>query len=55
MDNGRGRTRILLIGIVNYGSRLLFDNQEDISFMPSGRIFNFADREENYFAVMEKK
>ncbi|OCA90504.1 glyoxalase [Bacillus sp. FJAT-27225] len=22
--------------------------------MPSGRLFNFADREENYFAVMEK-
>ncbi|WP_089970481.1 VOC family protein [Lihuaxuella thermophila] len=23
--------------------------------MPSGRVFNFADDEENYFAVMEKK
>ncbi|MGG4146329.1 VOC family protein [Paenibacillus algorifonticola] len=23
--------------------------------MPSGRVFNFADHEENYFAVMEKK
>lgn len=23
--------------------------------MPSGRVFNFADNEENYFAVMEKK
>ncbi|MDF2038490.1 VOC family protein [Cytobacillus oceanisediminis] len=23
--------------------------------MPSGRVFNFADGEENYFAVMEKK
>ncbi|WP_284642516.1 VOC family protein [Paenibacillus silviterrae] len=23
--------------------------------LPSGRVFNFADREENYFAVMEKK
>ncbi|MCJ8006489.1 VOC family protein [Lederbergia wuyishanensis] len=22
--------------------------------MPSGRVFNFADREENYFAVMER-
>ncbi|MGE6256878.1 VOC family protein [Heyndrickxia sporothermodurans] len=22
--------------------------------MPSGRVFNFADNEENYFAVMEK-
>ncbi|MGC6588607.1 hypothetical protein ACPV3A_27140 [Paenibacillus sp. Dod16] len=22
--------------------------------MPSGRVFNFADYEENYFAVMEK-
>ncbi|WP_369899569.1 VOC family protein [Bacillus manliponensis] len=22
--------------------------------MPSGRVFNFADHEENYFAVMEK-
>lgn len=23
--------------------------------LPSGRVFNFADDEENYFAVMEKK
>lgn len=23
--------------------------------MPSGRVFNFADGEDNYFAVMEKK
>nr|WP_144928341.1 VOC family protein [Paenibacillus bovis] len=23
--------------------------------LPSGRVFNFADNEENYFAVMEKK
>lgn len=23
--------------------------------MPSGRVFNFADHENNYFAVMEKK
>lgn len=23
--------------------------------MPSGRVFNFADEEENYFAIMEKK
>jgi lactoylglutathione lyase len=23
--------------------------------MPSGRVFNFADNEENYFAVMERK
>ncbi|MWV42773.1 VOC family protein [Paenibacillus sp. HJL G12] len=27
----------------------------DIVHMPSGRVFNFADHEENYFAVMEKK
>ncbi|WP_054025609.1 VOC family protein [Bacillus sp. FJAT-28004] len=27
----------------------------DIITMPSGRVFNFADDEENYFAVMEKK
>lgn len=27
----------------------------EIVHMPSGRVFNFADREENYFAVMEKK
>ncbi|UII56779.1 VOC family protein [Cytobacillus spongiae] len=26
----------------------------DIVTMPSGRVFNFADAEENYFAVMEK-
>lgn len=26
----------------------------DIINMPSGRVFNFADQEENYFAVMEK-
>lgn len=26
----------------------------DIVSMPSGRVFNFADYEENYFAVMEK-
>lgn len=26
----------------------------DIVTMPSGRVFNFADQEENYFAVMEK-
>lgn len=26
----------------------------DIVNMPSGRVFNFADNEENYFAVMEK-
>jgi lactoylglutathione lyase len=26
----------------------------DIVTMPSGRVFNFADDEENYFAVMEK-
>ncbi|CAM3659821.1 VOC family protein [Aeromicrobium ponti] len=26
----------------------------DIVNMPSGRVFNFADSEENYFAVMEK-
>ncbi|MCG7410826.1 VOC family protein [Paenibacillus sp. ACRRX] len=23
--------------------------------MPSGRVFNFADEEQNYFAIMEKK
>lgn len=23
--------------------------------MPSGKVFNFADNEDNYFAVMEKK
>jgi lactoylglutathione lyase len=27
----------------------------DIVNMPQGRIFNFADSENNYFAVMEKK
>jgi len=27
----------------------------DIVTMPSGRVFNFADFEDNYFAVMEKK
>ncbi len=27
----------------------------EIVNMPSGRVFNFADYEENYFAVMEKK
>lgn len=27
----------------------------EIMTMPSGRVFNFADDEENYFAVMEKK
>lgn len=27
----------------------------EIDEMPFGRVFNFADREENYFAVMEKK
>ena len=26
----------------------------DIVNMPSGRVFNFADNEENYFAVLEK-
>lgn len=26
----------------------------DIVEMPSGRVFNFADDEDNYFAVMEK-
>lgn len=26
----------------------------EIIDMPSGRVFNFADGEENYFAVMEK-
>ncbi len=25
----------------------------DIVKMPAGRVFNFADREDNYFAVME--
>ncbi|WP_070119384.1 VOC family protein [Bacillus marinisedimentorum] len=27
----------------------------EIVKMPSGRVFNFADHEENYFAVMESK
>ncbi|EMR07212.1 Glyoxalase-like domain protein [Bhargavaea cecembensis DSE10] len=27
----------------------------EIVEMPSGRVFNFADNEDNYFAVMEKK
>ncbi|MEC0234006.1 VOC family protein [Paenibacillus kribbensis] len=27
----------------------------DIVELPSGRVFNFADNEENYFAVSEKK
>ncbi|MBO0587531.1 VOC family protein [Sporosarcina sp. E16_8] len=27
----------------------------DMVTMPSGRVFNFADSEENYFAVLEKK
>ncbi len=27
----------------------------DIITMPSGRVFNFADHEDNYFAVLEKK
>ncbi|EJS69296.1 VOC family protein [Bacillus cereus] len=27
----------------------------EIVTMPTGRIFNFADSEKNYFAVMEKK
>ncbi|MBS4199295.1 VOC family protein [Bacillus sp. FJAT-49732] len=27
----------------------------EIVNMPSGRVFNFADRENNYFAVMERK
>lgn len=27
----------------------------EIVDMPFGRVFNFADNEENYFAVMEKK
>ena len=27
----------------------------EIIDMPSGKVFNFADNEENYFAVMEKK
>ena len=27
----------------------------EIVEIPSGRVFNFADHEENYFAVMEKK
>jgi lactoylglutathione lyase len=27
----------------------------EIINMPSGRVFNFADNEENYFAVMERR
>jgi lactoylglutathione lyase len=27
----------------------------EIVSMPAGRVFNFADNEKNYFAVMEKK
>lgn len=27
----------------------------EIVNMPSGGVFNFADNEENYFAVMERK
>ncbi|WP_422661153.1 VOC family protein [Paenibacillus sp. EC2-1] len=27
----------------------------DIVELPSGRVFNFADHEDNYFAVMEKQ
>ena len=27
----------------------------EIVNMPSGRVFNFADNEENYFAVMERR
>jgi len=27
----------------------------EIVNLPSGRVFNFADDEDNYFAVMEKK
>lgn len=27
----------------------------EVVSMPSGRVFNFADNENNYFAVMEKK
>ncbi|WP_409300633.1 VOC family protein [Peribacillus sp. SCS-155] len=27
----------------------------EIVNMPSGRVFNFADEEQNYFAVMERK
>ncbi|WP_053220088.1 VOC family protein [Virgibacillus senegalensis] len=30
-------------------------NVGEIVTMPSGRVFNFADNEENYFAVMESK
>lgn len=26
----------------------------EIVNLPSGKVFNFADNEENYFAVMEK-
>lgn len=37
--------------------RDLVDNQVivgDIVELPGGRVFNFADNEQNYFAVMEK-
>lgn len=27
----------------------------EIVELPTGRVFNFADQEQNYFAVMEKK
>ena len=27
----------------------------EITSMPSGKVFNFADNEENYFAVMERR
>ncbi|MGE6376994.1 VOC family protein [Peribacillus muralis] len=27
----------------------------EMVMMPSGKVFNFADNEDNYFAVMEKK
>lgn len=30
-------------------------NVGEIVEMPHGRVFNFSDNEENYFAVMEKK
>lgn len=40
-----------------FRSNLLNKNVKvgEIVNMPSGRVFNFADNEENYFAVMEKK
>lgn len=37
--------------------RELADNQVtvgDIVELPGGRVFNFADHEQNYFAIMEK-